>query len=294
MRLAVQIMIMSALGGGLACRPTQGSQAASAPVGFRRVVSISPDATEIIGSLGQADKLVAVSTFCLWPPEVKTLPRVGGLFDANAEAILNLRPDLIILRGGNTAVERLANDRHITLFRDRTERFADIYSTIEDLSGLLDCRPRGREVRQEMEAALRQISNSVARSPRPKVLMTLARRPDTLGDIMTANRNTFVNEMIVAAGGENAFAGMSMDYPRLSAEAILAAKPDVIIEAMPESPDSNVAQASALWARLGPIPAVENRRVHILTDENCLVPSPRIVKIVGKIARLLHPEARIG
>jgi len=294
MKRSLQILMMFTLAGSPACKPAQESQASSNPAGYRRVVSVSPDATEIIGALGQADKLVAVSTFCLWPPEVKALPRVGGLFDANAEAILNLRPDLIILRGSNNSVERLAQDRHITLFRDQTERFRDIYSTIENLSALLDCRTRGREVRQEMEASLRKIRESVGSYPRPKVLMTLARRPDTLGDIMTANRNTFVHEMIVAAGGENAFAGLSMDYPRLSAEAILAARPDVIIEAMPENPQSSETQARALWSKLGPIPAVENQRVHILTDENCLIPSPRIVKVVAKIAHLLHPEARLG
>ncbi|HUN80585.1 MAG TPA: helical backbone metal receptor [Phycisphaerae bacterium] len=294
MKRSLQILMMFTLAGSPACKPAQESQASSNPAGYRRVVSVSPDATEIIGALGQADKLVAVSTFCLWPPEVKALPRVGGLFDANAEAILNLRPDLIILRGSNNSVERLAQDRHITLFRDQTERFRDIYSTIENLSGLLDCRTRGLEVRQEMEASLRKIRESVGSYPRPKVLMTLARRPDTLGDIMTANRNTFVHEMIVAAGGENAFAGLSMDYPRLSAEAILAARPDVIIEAMPENPQSSETQARALWSKLGPIPAVENQRVHILTDENCLIPSPRIVKVVAKIAHLLHPEARLG
>lgn len=291
----IAIIISSvALGGVLSCRAPRQPETASAPAGFHRIISVSPDATEMLGALGQADKLVAVSTFCLWPPEVKQLPRIGGLFDASAEAILNLQPDLIILRGGNSSIERLAKDRHIRLFHDRTERFEDVYSTLDELGDLLDCRPRGRAVREEMQAALKRIEDAVGGTPRPRVLMTLARRPDALGDIMTANHNTFVHEMIVAAGGENAFAGMSMEYPRLSTEAILAAKPDVIIEAMPENPDSSETAARALWAGLGPIPAVQNQRVYILTDENCLIPSPRIVNVIRKIAHLLHPEARLG
>ena len=258
-----------------------------------RIVSVSPDATEIIGALGQAKRLVAVSTFCLWPPEVKKLPRIGGLFDANPEMILKLQPDLIILRGANSSIERLAQDRHIALYHDRTDRFEDIYTTLDDLGHMLDCRENAKAVRDGMENRLKQIRQAVANTPRPRVLMTLARRPDALGDIMTASRNTFVHEMITAAGGENAFTNLSMDYPRLSAEAILAAAPDVIIEAMPENSEAKVEFARALWAGLGPIPAVRNNHIFILSDENCLIPSPRIVEIVAKIARLLHPESKI-
>ena len=276
-----------------ACRPADQRQPTTAPSTPARIISVSPDATEMIGALGRADRLVAVSTFCLWPPEIKQLPRIGGLFDANPEMILKLQPDLIILRGANSSIERLATDRHIALYHDRTDRFDDIYATLDELAGLLDCRPRAAAVRRDMESTLQRIKLAVAGKPRPRVLMTLARRPDALGDIMTANRHTFVHEMIVAAGGENAFADLSMEYPRLSAEAILAAKPDVIIEAMPENKEVTERSARELWAKIGPIPAVENGRVHVLTDENCLIPSPRIVAVIAKIAKLLHPEANL-
>jgi iron complex transport system substrate-binding protein len=215
------------------------------------------------------------------------------LFDANPEMILKLQPDLIILRGANSSIERLAEDRHIALFRDRTDKMEDIYATLDELGRLLDCRDQANAVHDRMQKRLQEIRQAVAGKPRPRVLMTLARRPEALGDIMTANRNTFVNEMITAAGGENPFANLSMEYPRLSAEAILAAAPDVIIEAMPENSGAKEDSARALWAALGPIPAVRDHRIYILTDENCLIPSPRIVEIVAKIARLLHPEVRI-
>ncbi|MEK6644391.1 MAG: helical backbone metal receptor [Planctomycetota bacterium] len=278
-----------------ACNPsTPAPPATSQPVPTR-IISIAPNATEIIASLGAAKRLVGVSSFCLWPPEIKTLPRIGGLFDASAEAILKLQPDLIVLRGTNRAVEQLSREGGIRLYRDHTERFDDIYRTADELAGILGCPEKSAEVRATMRKRLDEIGRAVAGKSRPRVLMTLARRPDALGEIMTGSKLTFINDLITYAGGENVFAEMSLDYPRVSPEAVLAAKPDVILEAMPETPESTelLRSVNEQWARVGPIPAVRNHRIHILHDENCLIPSPRIVEVIAKIARLLHPEADI-
>ncbi len=284
---AVQI-----LSGG--CRPESSPRAPASQPAPQRIISIAPDATEMIACLGQTQRLVGVCAFCVWPPEVRALPRIGGLYDASAEGLLKLQPDLIVLRGSNKAVEEVCADGRIRLFRDRTERFDDIYKTLDELAALLNCRDVAGKVRREMDGRLEKIARAVAGRPRPKVLMTLARRPDVLGEVMTGSRSTFINEIIRRAGGENVFAGMSIDYPRVSPEAVLAAGPEVIIEAMPETPASPTLQESLRqqWRKLGPIPAVASNRIFVLNDDNCLIPSPRIVDIIAKIARLLHPEAK--
>jgi iron complex transport system substrate-binding protein len=276
------------------CR-TESRRPATTQPAPQRIISISPNATEMIAELGQVRRLVAVCSFCVRPPEVKNLPRIGGLFDANAETIVKLQPDLIILRGSNKAVEQASSVGGIRLFRDRTERFDDIYKTLDELAALLDCADQAVAVRRNMEHRLKQIEKAVAGRPRPRVLMTLARRPDALGEVMTGNKATFIHEIIVRAGGENAFADMSLDYPRIGPEAVLAARPEVIIEAMPETPPSPTLESSLReqWRKLGPIPAVQNNRVYVMTDENCLIPSPRIVDIIAKFARMLHPEATL-
>lgn len=278
------------------CNPTAPATPAASQPAPTRIICIAPNATEMIGALGQANRLVGVSTFCLWPPEVKSLPRIGGLFDASAEAILKLKPDLIVLRGANRGVEQICRDGNIRLYRDRTERFDDIGRTLDELAALLGCPEKSADVRAQMKSRVDAIQRAVAGRPRPRVLMTLARRPDSLGEIMTGSKMSFVNELITYAGGENVFAEMSLDYPRVSPEAILAARPDVILEAMPETPPSDALAASVReqWARIGPLPAVKSGRIHILHDENCLIPSPRIVDIIEKVARLLHPEVDLG
>jgi len=276
-----------------ACRP-QSTAPARAPVP-QRIIALAPNAVEIIAALGETKRLVAVGDFCTWPPELASLPRVGGLFDTNLEAILRLQPDLLILRGRSDDLERLYRDRGIRIYQDPTESFDDIYRTLRELGDLLDRRSAAEAVERDLRRRLDRIAAAVADRPRPRVFLTIARNPDSLANILTAGKRTFVHEVIARAGGENIFADLAMDYPQVSPEAILAARPEVIIEAMPEtepSPELS-ARVQALWRQLGPLPAVQNDRVFILTDDNALVPSPRIVDVVARVARWLHPGADI-
>ena len=282
-----------------ACRPQLPTTApASAPASAavpKRIIAIAPNAAEIIAALGETKRLVGVGDFCKWPPELAALPRVGGLFDTNLEAVLRLQPDLLIMRGRNDALERLCADRGIRVYHDPTETFDDIYGTLHELGDLLDRRAAADAIERDMRRRLERITAAVAGRPRPRVFITLARNPDSPANILTATKRTFIHEVIALAGGENVFADLAMDYPQVSPEAVLAAKPDVIIEAMPEAqPTPELTQTvRALWRKLGPIPAVENDRVYLLTEENALVPSPRIVDIVARVARWLHPDANI-
>lgn len=259
----------------------------------RRIIAFAPNAAEIIADLGAADDLVAVGDFCNWPPEIAGRPRVGGLFDPNLEAIIRLRPDLLVLRGRNDDLLRLCAERGIRIYHDPTERMEDIYTILHELGELLGRREAAQQVEQEMRTGLRRIASVVAGRSRPRVFITVARQPDSLANVLTASRGTFVQEIVELAGGENVFADLAMTYPQVSPEAILAAQPEVIIEVMPEAKggEALTSRVRELWRKLGPMPAVQNDRVYVLADENALTPAPRIVKVVARVARLLHPEA---
>jgi ABC-type Fe3+-hydroxamate transport system substrate-binding protein len=98
--------------------------------------------------------------------------------------------------------------------------------------------------------------------------------------------------MLELAGGQNVFGDIEMAYPQVSAEAIIARRPEVIIELMPETeitPKEEV-ELRAQWKQLGTIPATEHGRIYLISDDHCLIPSPRYVEIIDKVSRLLHPE----
>jgi iron complex transport system substrate-binding protein len=230
----------------------------------------------------------------LYPPEVKKLPRVGGLFDPNLEMILQLRPDLVILRGHNRGVEELCERNGVQLFRDKTERLDDVLATVRELGRILMCVEAGDRAAARMKSGLERVGTATKQLSRPRVLVTVARRMGSMAQVTTTSRGTFVGEIIELAGGANAFADTAMSYPQLSLEAILSAQPEIILELMPETPNDAGLGARAMteWKALGPMPATRDGRVHVLTDENALIPSPRIIPVIEKIARLLHPEVR--
>jgi iron complex transport system substrate-binding protein len=277
----------------IGCRSEGSSAAPTSGPAAGRIITLAPNAAEIIAALGEASRLVAVSTFCVYPPQLEGLPRIGGLFNPDLEAIVRLEPDLLVLRGRSESLERLCADRGIRVYLDSTERFEDIYTTIGELGAMLDRREAAEVLQDKMRRRVDRIAAVVAGRRRPRVFMTVARKPGSLSGILTASRGTFLDEVITRAGGENVFAHLAMDYPQVSPEAVLAARPEVIVEAMPEAEESPelVARVRTLWRGLGPIPAAQHDRVYVLTADNALIPSPRVVEVIGRLAEWLHPEA---
>jgi len=101
--------------------------------------------------------------------------------------------------------------------------------------------------------------------------------------------------MLDVAGGVNVFGDLDMGYPQVSMESILTRRPEVIIELMPEVDLTPALRTRILsdWQRLGSIPAVKNHRIYFLTQDHCLIPSPRYVEIIERVSQLLHPDPYI-
>jgi iron complex transport system substrate-binding protein len=269
--------------------PSESQEKAPIP---RRIVTIAPNAAEMIHLLGAGDRIVGVSKFCAYPPELLDRPRVGGLFDPDLERIIALHPDLVVLRGRCPTLEELCLKQGIEVYRDRTESLSDMQRTIRELGAALDRADRAEEIVRSFRADLARIRARVADRKRPRVLVTASRRPGELGSIMTFNRNTFVHEMIEIAGGHNVFGDHDMNYPAISLEAVLARDVAFIIELMlgEEDPDALASRVRLEWSRFDSVPAVARGQVHVITDAASVIPSPRCAQVIEKISHILHPE----
>ncbi len=274
-----------------ALHATRADQPPVAPAA-QRIIAIAPNSAEVICALGACDRIVGVSKFCVYPPELLQRPKVGGFSDPDLERIAALRPDLLVVRGRNDALERLCVSLNIPIHRDETDTLAGIEDCLRDLGGKLGLAEQAEVRIAEFRTRVRSIQRRVSGRPRPRVMLTISRTPDRLANILTSGRGTFLDEMLEIAGGKNVFGDLDMAYPQVSPEAILAKQPDVILELMPETqiiPELE-AQMRGQWSELGSLPAVVKGRVHFLTDDNGLIPSPRYVEFIDKVSRLLHPE----
>jgi iron complex transport system substrate-binding protein len=270
-----------ALALALAC--ARSARAADAPHA-RRIVSMNPSLTKILVALGAGDLLVGVDDFSAKAePRVATLPRVGGLYAPSLESVVALRPDLVVIvpsveqRDFRARLETLA----IPVLDLDPVTFDQVLDTIREL---------GRRVGREQAAQARidaitrtrdAVRRATAGRPAPRTVLVLQRDP-----LFVVGKGTFIDEMIATAGAKNLGAELGEKWPRASAEWLVAAAPDVLLDS-----DSDPTPAASYWSRWPSLPAVAHGRVVAVDAGDVTLPGPDLDRALVRLARALHGDA---
>ncbi len=251
-----------------------------------RVVSLSPSTTEAVFAVGAGDVLVGRSRYCDYPPEAARLPVVGGFADPSLEAIVALRPTLVIgARGpaGPALAEALAAHGVETLFPE-TESIAQIEGMIVEVGRRLGHEAGARASVAEIERARREVAAQAAGRARVRAAFVFDVAP-----LVVAGPGSFADELVREAGGENVVKAGGA-YPTLDLERLLALDPDVLLDgASDEHGPSRVAalRDAPGWKELR---AMREGRVRPLAASVVLRPGPRIGQGLAAVARALHGE----
>jgi iron complex transport system substrate-binding protein len=266
--------------------------------GPARIVSTSPSITETLFALGLGDRVVGVSTYCRFPPEVAKLPKVGSFLSPDAELIAGLRPDLVVVHEtGNGVDRRLASLRIPFLVVDRGS-LASAYSAIRQIAAAAGVPERAETLVADLQRRLEAIRRAGASRPKPKVLFIIGRRPGMLADLVAIGPGSYIDELIEIAGGTNvlAIAGQP-EYPRISMETVLRFNPDVIVDTV-DMGDTDAERRARqpinerLWSAYPMLTAVKAHQVHATTTDALVVPGPRVVEAAQWVAGLLRTEPR--
>jgi iron complex transport system substrate-binding protein len=258
----------------------------------RRIVSLIPATTEMLFDIGVSDRIVGVGTFDRFPPEVSKYPRVGGLLDPNVERILSLKPDLVIAYETQTDLIGQLNRVGVPLFRYRHQGLPDIVETIKALGARVGAGAAGDAAAARITGALANVQRRVEGRPRPRTLLVFGREPGSLRGIDASGGYGFLHDVLELAGGVDILSDFKRQSVQMSTEMILTRAPEVIIELQyGDSPRRQQLDAEArVWEALPSVPAVRNKRVHILVGDEFVVPGPRIVAAAERFARVLHPD----
>lgn len=263
---------------------------ASYPVeGFpKRIISLSPSINEIIYGLGSWKSVVGVTIYSDFPPEVKNLPTVGGWINPNLEAIVALRPDLVIMIKDQDKIfgDKIRKLGLKTLSVESTT-IKDISDSILEIGKALGKDSGAREVTENFKSSLDEIGTKVVGVRPKRVLLVVGRNPGTLEDIYVISRKSYINEIINIAGGENVVKNDVFSV-KVSKESILSLNPEVIVEVNHERINKN--ETLKVWDELKDVSAVKNKEVYILTDTALLHPSQRVAQAARTLAEILHPE----
>jgi len=259
----------------------------------RRIVSLIPAATEMLFAVGAGSRVVAVSSYDRYPPEVTRLPTVGALIDPNVERILSLKPDLVVIYASQTDLKQQLARAGIAVFEYRHAGLADVTETIRALGGRTGNGSQANAAADRIERDLADIRSKVRSLPKPRTLLVFGREPASLRRLYASGGVGFLNDMLETAGGVNVFAGVKLQSVQASTEQVLAARPDVILETRASNESFPIGQRGAeldAWKTLASVPAVKNGRIAFLSDDRIVVPGPRVAEGTLLIAKALHPD----
>jgi ABC-type Fe3+-hydroxamate transport system substrate-binding protein len=235
------------------------STRSSAP---QRIVSLAPHATELLFSAGLGARVVAVSEACDFPDAAKALPKVSNYRGTNVEAVLALKPDLVVAwPSGNkiddiAAIERLG----IRVYRSEVDSLAGIAKTVRELSkwssdSAAAAAALGRG--DAIDSNIRSIREKYAAKPSIRVFYQLGN-----GRLFTLSNKHLIGEALAACGAKNIFGELAIPAPEVSRESVIAAKPDAIVLASANARDAVAAQWKNSALASTPIVVVDGSRLH--------------------------------
>ena len=251
-----------------------------------RIVSLAPNVTEILFSLGLDEEIVGVSIHCNFPEKAKSKVRVGSYISLDFEKVTSLKPDLIIATGvGNTRdmVDRLGKLGFQT-YVIYPKNFDDILKSIAHIGQVVNREKEARMIVEGMRKRSQRVIELTKGLPRPKVFIQIGDAP-----VVTVGKGSFADDLIRLAGGENIAKKEKEVYPRFGMEEILKRSPEVIVISS-MNPKGDYQKILQEWTRWKTIPAVKNGRIHLIDSDLLDRPSPRIIDGLEELAKVLHPE----
>ncbi len=246
------------------------------PEGSSRVVSLAPNITEMIYSVGARRRLVGTDDFSDYPPSAKSLPKVGGT-QPNVEKIISLKPDLVLASTSSVppGLESSLRAAQIPLAWIKTDRLSDVPGAMGLVGahlGVLDVPVYVGRLQDEINKQKR------TRAHPPRVLFAVWTNP-----LYVAGRNTFVGDLLEHCGATNAVTVTG--WPQYSLESLLANPPDVILY-----PNLSVTPR-AMQELLDAAPGLRDRVRVVPVEENVFVrPGPRVVQAARQLNAILDAQ----
>jgi len=265
---------------------------ATGPIGrpaAQRIVTLTPSLTEIVYALGAGGRVIAVSDYCEYPPEVRQKPRIGSFLSPNMERILALQPDLVLVDSVQREVAAVLGQAGVRVLAVPMQDLAQVRQALVTVGEALgDRRLAGERLRDGLDREIAEVKRQTEGKPRRRSLFVVDRQVGGMRGLVVAGPGTYLDELLQLAGGSNVFADLSAKYAKVAVESIEERRPEVILDAVHAEPG----QAELLkrdWLQLSTVPAVAAGQVFVLANREFVTPGPRLGLALRQLAALLHP-----
>jgi len=188
----------------------------------QRIVSLLPSLTESVCALGQCRRLVGVDRYSNYPASVQALPQVGGGLDPNLEAVVALKPDLVLMATSAPVGERLQS-LGIKVLALEPKTHADVRRVLETIGRLLEVSDAAQVWREIDAGMLAAVQSLPPGADRMRVYFEVNSAP------YAASESSFIGETLSRLGVKNIVPGKLGPFPKLNPEFVVRANPDVIM-----------------------------------------------------------------
>ena len=258
----------------------------------QRVISTSPAITEILFAIGAGDRVVGVTDFCNYPKQACRLPSIGGPLNPSTETWITLKPDLIIIQEDSEVIQKNAKIFEIPSLTVSVNNLNNILNSIQIIADSLHMPQAGHQLAIKIKTKIEGYRTHLKKIKTRQVLMLLSDTNDPNRDLYAVGRDTFLNELLTIAGGENVLPDTMARYPKVSKEYIIAKSPEIIIEV---GPKSNLSKEETLarkktWGKFSTLRAVKDDKLYFISADYILIPGPRLLNILDDFTRTIHPE----
>ena len=250
----------------------------------QRIVSLLPSLTESVCALSQCQRLVGVDDYSNFPASVRQLPLLGSGLVPSIEAVLALKPDLVLLAGSSRVSHRLQS-LGIKVLALEPKTHADLQRVLKTLGDVLGLPPStALQLWQGMDAQLNAVAASLSPNARgSSVYIEVGRGPYAAGE------SSFIGQTLVRLGARNIVPAALGPFPQLNPEFVLAADPDVLIVS------SRSSEGLVMYPGWASMRAVRAKRVCVLSPEQAdmvVRPGPRLAEGARLMAQCLEEHSR--
>lgn len=266
----------------------------------RRIVSLSPSITETLYALGLGSSIVGVTRFCTYPKEAVKKASVGGYLDPSKEALLRLKPTIVMLRTEQRDLKRSLEQLKIQTHSVNHQTVEGILNSFQSIGETCHLNREADRLLKKTQQDIQTVAyhdgvEGMPKRKRPSVLLVLDRdfSVNELKQVFVAGQDGFYDWLIQHAGGEPVLSERKGFFP-VSVEGLYALNPDVIIELLPSLPKAFSGRPMVSpWKKLTRLKAVQTNRVYTFRDDYMVIPGPRFVQILEQFAHVIHPEKAV-
>jgi iron complex transport system substrate-binding protein len=246
----------------------------------RRIVSLAPHATELLFAAGAGGQVVGVLKGSDAPPAANALPVIGDVYALDLERIVTLAPDLVVTWPYTTAPQVAAlRGRGVAVFSSDPRTIDAIAQDVERLGELAGTAPVAQRAAADFRTRLAGLGAAAKGKPVLRVFYEIWDAP-----LYTIGGPHLITQALALCGGANVFADLALPAPTVGVEAVLAAKPDVIIAGTDGAARPPWLDA---WKRWPQLPAARERHLFVV-DANLLHRSgPRFAEGVAQLCAAL-------